>query len=224
MSISTDRATLNKLTRDIGELRGKETAEIKKEADANKKQNAANDQARRATSASQRSTYVGTATREANNVESAQTRRFNVSNDIAKKSQEIAKIQERITKAEEVERRTSVAAAEKRQKADEKDRKALGATADLMHKENDLMRKDYERRVNKVERQLAEQLAAQASATAPLPIWHRLTQDDVAKHAPSLAGRLALKTSDASTDAIVAELVEMRDRFKAAAHAGTVGP
>jgi len=50
-----------------------------------------------------------------------------------------------------------------------------------------------------------------------LPIWHRLTQDDVAKRAPSLAGRLALPTSSYSTDQIVAELLTMRDKFKAAA-------
>ena len=50
-----------------------------------------------------------------------------------------------------------------------------------------------------------------------LPIWHRLTQDDVAKRAPSLAGRLALPTSTYSTGQIVEELLSMRDRFKAAA-------
>lgn len=50
-----------------------------------------------------------------------------------------------------------------------------------------------------------------------LPIWHRLTQDDVAKRAPSLAGRLALPTSTYSTAQIIGELVSMRDRFKAAA-------
>ena len=50
-----------------------------------------------------------------------------------------------------------------------------------------------------------------------LPIWHRLTQDDVEKQAPSLAGRLALPTSTYSTDQIVDELLTMRDRFKAVA-------
>lgn len=50
-----------------------------------------------------------------------------------------------------------------------------------------------------------------------LPIWHRLTQDDVAKHAPSLAGRLALSTSTFSTEAIVNELILMRNRFRAVA-------
>ena len=49
-----------------------------------------------------------------------------------------------------------------------------------------------------------------------LPIWHRLSQDDVAKHAPSLAGRLALPTSTYSTGQIVEELLNVRDRFKAA--------
>lgn len=49
-----------------------------------------------------------------------------------------------------------------------------------------------------------------------LPIWHRLTQDDVEKHAPSLAGRLALSTAVSSSDAIVQELIIARDSFKAA--------
>lgn len=53
-----------------------------------------------------------------------------------------------------------------------------------------------------------------------LPIWHRLTQDDVEKHAPSLAGRLALSTASSSSDAIVRELIQVRDRFKAAMEAG----
>lgn len=50
-----------------------------------------------------------------------------------------------------------------------------------------------------------------------LPIWHRLTQDDVIERAPSLAGRLALPTSSYSTDQIVDELVIMRNRFRLAA-------
>ena len=50
-----------------------------------------------------------------------------------------------------------------------------------------------------------------------LPIWHRLSQDDVAVKAPSLAGRLALPTSTYSTAQIVDELLMMRDRFKAVA-------
>jgi len=47
-----------------------------------------------------------------------------------------------------------------------------------------------------------------------LPIWHRLTKDDVRKYAPSLAGRLALNTSLLSADDIVAELVTLRDSYR----------
>jgi hypothetical protein len=50
-----------------------------------------------------------------------------------------------------------------------------------------------------------------------LPIWHRLSQDDVLRRAPSLAGRLALPTSSYSTEQIVSELLTMRDKFKAIA-------
>jgi len=57
-----------------------------------------------------------------------------------------------------------------------------------------------------------------------LPIWHRLTQDDVAKQAPSLAGRLALPTSSYSTDQIVSELLKMRDQFKAIAATDSKDP
>ncbi len=51
-----------------------------------------------------------------------------------------------------------------------------------------------------------------------LPIWHRLSQDDVVKFAPSLAGRLALPTSTYSTEQIVGELLAMRDRIKVLAN------
>lgn len=51
-----------------------------------------------------------------------------------------------------------------------------------------------------------------------LPIWHRLSQDDVVKFAPSLAGRLALPTSTYSTEQIVGELLTMRDRIRVLAN------
>lgn len=47
-----------------------------------------------------------------------------------------------------------------------------------------------------------------------LPIWHRLTKDDVKKYAPSLAGRLALNTAFMAVDDIVAELVKLRDAYR----------
>jgi len=48
-----------------------------------------------------------------------------------------------------------------------------------------------------------------------LPIWHRLTKDEVKKHAPSLAGRIALDTSLYDIDEIVAKLVKLRDGYVA---------
>jgi TIR domain len=47
-----------------------------------------------------------------------------------------------------------------------------------------------------------------------LPIWHKVTVDEVAKHTPSLAGRLALNTALNSADEIVLELIKMRDKFR----------
>ena len=47
-----------------------------------------------------------------------------------------------------------------------------------------------------------------------LPIWHRLSRDDVERQAPALAGRLALPTSNYSTTQIVDELLVMRDKIQ----------
>ena len=47
-----------------------------------------------------------------------------------------------------------------------------------------------------------------------LPIWHKVTVDEVARHTPSLAGRLALNTAINSTDDIVVELLKMRDKLR----------
>lgn len=50
-----------------------------------------------------------------------------------------------------------------------------------------------------------------------LPLWHRLSKDDVMRYAPSLANRAALNTSLSSADDIVTELVKLRDRYRAVA-------
>ncbi len=47
-----------------------------------------------------------------------------------------------------------------------------------------------------------------------LPIWHKVTVDEVTRHTPSLAGRLALNTAINSTDDIVVELLKMRDKLR----------
>jgi hypothetical protein len=56
---------------------------------------------------------------------------------------------------------------------------------------------------------------ASSGAGRLLPIWHKLTKDEVMKHSPSLANRLALNTAFKSTDEIVAELVKLRDLYRA---------
>ncbi|WP_242127731.1 toll/interleukin-1 receptor domain-containing protein [Sphingobium sp. Sx8-8] len=53
-----------------------------------------------------------------------------------------------------------------------------------------------------------------------LPIWHKVTVDEVAQHAPSLAVRLALNTAVNTTDEIVAELLKMRNKLRTADDAG----
>ncbi len=310
MSLSYDRSTAGRITKEISDLRVKEAAEIKKEADATRRMNAAQTSASRASSLSSASSYLSAAAREAKNIEAAQDRRARYSADVARKTQELSRAQDRIAKAEEAERKAAAAADAKRRKDDDRARRDLAAA-------NDRLRRDYEARVGNLEAQLVAQIEAQASGTAPfevtaaegeqqpydffishawadkadfvdgfvkkaeaaglrvwydrfalqwghpirqkideglrnsyfgvvvlspnfferpwpnyeldgilqrdlsgngrlLPIWHRLTQDDVEKHAPSLAGRLALSTASSTTDAIVQELIAVRDRFKGA--------
>ncbi len=50
-----------------------------------------------------------------------------------------------------------------------------------------------------------------------LPIWHRLSKDDILAYAPSLANRAALNTGISSADDIVVELIKLKDRYRAAA-------
>lgn len=316
MSLNSDRSTASRLTKEINNLRSSEAAEIKKEADATKKANAAHASASRASSQSSVSMYLNTVNREHKAAETAQQRRARYSNDIAKKSVELARVQDRIARDEESERKTSAAADGKRRIADEKSRKSL---ADA----NVKLRHDYESRVSNLEDQLTAIIEAQASSTKPfeitaaegqsepydifvsdasadkeefvdslvqkarlaglrvwyddfalewgdsirqkidnglrstyfgvvvlspnffsrpwpnyeldgliqrdlsgkgriLPIWHRLTQDDVERYAPSLAGRIALSTSSSTSDSIVEELARVLQIYKHA-QAGKTG-
>ena len=48
-----------------------------------------------------------------------------------------------------------------------------------------------------------------------LPIWHRLMQGDVARHAPLTRRTTGTSYLTHSTDQFVSELLTMRDRFKA---------
>lgn len=310
MSLSTDRSTLARINREIGDLRSREADELKKEADATRRMNAAMASASKASNLSTANSHMSTAAREQRAIESAQQQRVRYSSDVARKSQEVSRLQERIAREEKTQRRAAVSAEEKRRKADEKVRKDLVAA-------NTKLREEYEARVANLEAQIAAQIEARASGTAPfdvvsaegqaepydfflshawadkaefadafvekarvrglrvwydqfslqwgdsirqkideglrsayfgvvllspnfferpwpnyeldgivqkdlsgngrlLPIWHRLTQDDVEAWAPSIAGRLALSTASSSTETILDELVRVRDRFRAA--------
>lgn len=317
MSLSMDRSTLARINREIGDLRSREADELKREAEATRRMNAAALSASKATSPSTANSYLSTASREQKNIEAAQEKRVRYSSEVARKSQEAGRLQERIARNEEAERRAAATADEKRRKADEKVRKDLTAA-------NSKLRADYEARVANLEAQIAAQIEERVSGTAPfalvspdgeadpydfffshawadkaefadafvakakerglrvwydefslewgdsirqkideglrsayfgvvllspnfferpwpnyeldgiiqkdlsgngrlLPIWHRLTQDDVLARAPSIAGRLALSTSSSTSDAILDELVRIRDKFRTAMQAAVAG-
>ncbi|MBJ6121380.1 toll/interleukin-1 receptor domain-containing protein [Sphingomonas mollis] len=315
MSLATDRSSLIRINKEIGDMRAKEAAEVKRSAEAQKKMFAAQASATKASSASSRASYASAAERESKNMIAAQSNQSRYSDQVASKSKEAARLQERIVNEEERERKSTQAVDEKRRRDD-----ATRQRADVeREKKAAVARQKVDRvlqqRISDLEAQLAEQLKASADATPSfslsppegeqavydvfishawedkaefvdefaqkardaglrvwydrfslrwgdslrqgidaglrgsyfgvavlspnffakewtnyeldglieraldgsgrlLPIWHRLTKDDVRKYAPSLAGRLALNTSLLSADDIVAELVTLRDSYR----------
>lgn len=307
MTLSSDRSTEARLQKEINGLQAKQTAELKKVAQATKKQNAAHASAARATSPASVKSYLSQAEREAKNIERAHDQAANIASDISRKSDELLRVRKRVTDGEEKLRKDQAKALENQRKSDEKARKQLQA-------DNSKLAKD----LDDLKHQLTAAIEAQAADTQPfiveiaegratpydffishasadkkdfvddlvkqaeaagldvwydgnvlawgdsirqkiddglrrsyfgvvvlspnffsrpwteyeldaiiqrdlsgrgriLPIWHRLSRDDVEKYAPALAGRLALPTSNYSTRQIVNELLIMRERFKTAA-------
>lgn len=47
-----------------------------------------------------------------------------------------------------------------------------------------------------------------------LPIWHKITRDEIMRYAPSLSGTLALRSSDLTTEEIAERLAEMVAKVK----------
>lgn len=307
MSLNIDRSTVSRIQKDINDLQRRQADEMKKVAQATKNMNSAMASASRASSASTAKSYLGTADREAKNIEVAQEKAARFGVDISRKMDELTRAQERVRSGEEKERRDQAAAYDKQLKADETARRKLqadnlalaqdlaslksqltaaielqaGATQPFVVENAEGRDRPYDFFISHASADKADfvdGLVTQAEAAgldvwydqsaiiwgdsirqkiddglrrsyfgvvvlSPnfferpwtqyeldaivqrdlsgagrlLPIWHRLSQDDVAKHAPSLAGRLALPTSSYSTDQIVRELLTMRDRFKAVA-------
>lgn len=290
MSIGMDRNNLNRLNREIAELRSSEAAEIKKEAEATKKMNRAVENAGKASSSSMSLTYKREAEREAKNIEASQSRRSHHSAKIASKSREASRIQERIAAAEAMERKKVIADSNKQQREYSRNQKlyesrirdlesqilALTPTASadlwgiaedaydffISHASED--KEDFVAELaeksrsaglkvwydnytlewgdnlrQKIDEGLSKSyfgiVVLSASFFAKkwpsyeldglvqkemlgtgriLPIWHKVTVDDVAKYSPSLTGRLALNTSVDSIDKIVEELAKKRDKLK----------
>lgn len=113
--------------------------------------NAAQASASRASSISLAKSHLGTASREAKIIETAQGKRARHSADIARKSQELSRVQDRISHAEASERKAAATTAAQHRKADEDARKKLAAA-------NSTLRRDYESRIAALEAQIAHQI------------------------------------------------------------------
>lgn len=50
---------------------------------------------------------------------------------------------------------------------------------------------------------------AQGGTQLILPLWHRVTKEEVIEYSPSLADKLALRTSDSTVEEIAAEIASV---------------
>lgn len=316
MSLSTDRSALTRLSKEVADLRSKESGEQKKIADAQRKMNSALDSARRASSSNLAKTYMNTVDREGRAFQKSQDDLSRYSAQTATKTKDIARLQERISKEEEADRKRAAQADDKRRRDDETKRKAA---ADQQKRAEDAAAgtaRVMQQKIEALETQISQFLETEAFNTGRfvptvpegetevydvfishasedkdefvrelarksrdaglrvwydefsigwgdglrekidqglrgsyfgvavlsphffakpwtsyeldglvertlsgrgrlLPIWHRVTKDDVAAKSPSLANRLALNTSLLTSDDIVTELVKLRDLYRA---------
>jgi hypothetical protein len=98
VSLSNDRNTLNRINGEIAGLRKQEADQMRKEADANKRANAAMARAAKASSSSSTGSYIREAERESKKAEDAQNQRAQISKKLADKSSDVARIQVAIGK------------------------------------------------------------------------------------------------------------------------------
>lgn len=285
MTLSMDRNRLNRLNADIAALRKQDADQMRKEADASKRANAAMSRAAKTSSASTAASYIREAERESKKAEDARNQRAQLGKKIADKSSELARVQASISKADEAEHKKRLADDAKRQRtydqrirglenqlaeqasravipvlagdesgvvhdffichaSEDKEEfvdglvaKAEDAGLDLWYDKSALEWGDSLRRG--IDKGLSGAYFGVVVLSANffkkpwpqyeldglvqkdmlgtgrlLPIWHKVTVDEVARHTPSLAGRLALNTAINSADEIVAELIKMRDKFR----------
>ena len=289
MSTNFDRSAILRLQRDLGDLRSKEAAEVKKQAELNQRINRAASNAARASSVSSADMYLREADRHSRDMEQCHKRHAAISDQIARKTQEAIRIQERLSRTEAAESKKRAQAEEQRQrqhdrKMREMEKQLAGLTSgaaplmkppvapgesethdlfichaseDKVDFADELATKAENAGLNvwydafkiewgdslrqKIDHGLAGSYFGVVVLSSNffakpwtnyeldalvqkdmsgegrlLPIWHKVTIDEIRKASPALAGRIALKTSDVSTDEIVAKLLEMRDQLRGA--------
>ncbi|HYI63821.1 MAG TPA: TIR domain-containing protein [Allosphingosinicella sp.] len=280
-----DRSRLNRVNGDIATLRKQDADQMRKEADATKRANAAMSRAAKATSSSMAASYLREAERESRKAENAQSQRAQIGKKIADKSSEAARVQTAISKAEEAEHKRRIADDAKRQRAYDQrireleiqlaERAATTEIPTLTGDESGVVHDFFISHASEDKEEFVDGLAAKATEAGLdvwydrftlewgdslrqkidqglssayfgvvvlsanffnkpwpqyeldglvqkdmlgtgrlLPIWHKVTADEVTQHTPSLAGRLALNSAINTTDEIVAELVKMRNKFR----------
>lgn len=307
MSVSSERSTVDRLTRQIAELQKKLAGENKKVADAEKKIAAAIKSLARANSTSAASMYRNAAEREQGAAQRSRDAISKLSDEMARKTADLNRAQARLTAEEGKVRQKEASNQEKRMATSDR---MLRETREQATKTN----KALTSRISELEAQVSQLLESEAASTKPfkitapqgesetydvflshasedkddyvrdlvaigkeaglriwydedeiawgdslrdridsglrgslfgvvvfspaffgkpwtdyeldgllaraldgsgrlLPIWHRVTKDDVTAFSPPLAMKKALVTSLFSKDDIVAELIKLRDIY-----------
>lgn len=159
-----DRSALIRLQKEIGDLRTKEAAEVKKAADAQKKMAAAQSSAAKASPGS-RSSYLSTAEREGRALQSALDNQGRYSNQVASKTKDAARLQERIMREEERERKAAQASEEKRRRDEDTRRRTDDARQKRLADASAETNRALQMRVQELEAQMLARLESDAAST-----------------------------------------------------------
>lgn len=289
-SLTMARSQVTKIQKDIADLRSKEAAEAKKEADLSRKWSQAIERANRASSASSTSSNLRDAQRAQNDAASTANRRAEIVQKIASKSKDLTREQDRVTREEESVRRKLDAADKKRlrhqqEKMASLERKiashsavldSIVAHVEIRVPENlditemfDVFISHASEDKTTIVQELADKLEAAGlkiwydeismkwgdglrrsidnglksskfglviltpnffkkewtqreldgltqmelvGKSRILPIWHKVTKDEVAAFSPTLADKLAISTANFSLAEIVDELLKLVDK------------
>jgi hypothetical protein len=287
MPISSTRSAVTRLQSDLADLKAKDAAEAKKEADLTKKINQAAARAQRATSPSSASSYLREVERAQKEFAAVSKKRADLAKSVASKSADLSRQQARLSSEEQQERKKITDSDKRSQQERERQMRQLDAqlrkqtaliasqheetaiSAALPSEIHDVFishasedKEDFVRDLasrlqaagvsiwydeisiewgNSLRRKIDRGLANSrfgivvlstaffkkewtqreldgltqleiAGRSRILPIWHKVTKDEVASFSPMLADKAALKTADLTVDEIVERLVEVRDK------------